>query len=384
MSHFIVENFGPIVKANVKVEGITTLHGESNAGKSSFLKAIHAAIHNRFVRGQVRHGEEATTVKLKWTPDGEVLSVKRFPEGSPLMKLGKHTFSKLGRSVPVEVEEFNNMGVLKVADDMYSLNFNVQFQKPLLLEYSQKKVVSILSASKGLEDWNTAHAELKDLREQNRGSFNTVDTLLTKAKENTSLFKEQLAILKSPMKKLRELQVQYLELDANLECHGVFFTHVEKVKEIEQRTKALSKVLKVTEDYDKNLLDVLELVCFFKACRTIEFLELRVRLAEVRIDTSEKLVKGEDKLFNYKLFLRGIDRKVIVYSRIDFLSNQLKKLIEIKDVESDIESKQLQLDKLSLYLQSVMASQPYSKKIEEIETMIKNRECPTCRTVLPK
>ena len=110
MPQFIIKDFLAIKEVNIKVKGLTILAGDSNAGKSSILKAIKAACHNRFKLGQVRHEADFILVKLKWSETDPILSVVRRPTGSPTMILGNQTYSKLTRTVPPEVEEYNNLG----------------------------------------------------------------------------------------------------------------------------------------------------------------------------------------------------------------------------------------------------------------------------------
>ena len=48
MINTIVRNFQSVKEAKINISGLTVLRGESNAGKSSYLKALYAATHNRF------------------------------------------------------------------------------------------------------------------------------------------------------------------------------------------------------------------------------------------------------------------------------------------------------------------------------------------------
>ena len=64
MPQFIVRNYLAVKEVKLNVKGLTTLTGDSNSGKSSTLKAIDAACHNRFMSGQVRWGEDKIVVKI--------------------------------------------------------------------------------------------------------------------------------------------------------------------------------------------------------------------------------------------------------------------------------------------------------------------------------
>jgi len=178
MAQFIIKDFQCLKKVSLNIEGLTLVRGDSSEGKTACLRAIYASTLNRFRTDQVRYGESHISVKYRWDKDSPVVSVLRKPEGSPLMEFKGVKYDKLGRSVPSPIDDYNNLGILKVGEDIFPLNFSLQFQKPLLLEFSQKKVMQLLSSSKGIDDWNKAHSELAICREQNRGAFKTVSSML--------------------------------------------------------------------------------------------------------------------------------------------------------------------------------------------------------------
>lgn len=182
MFYAIVKNFQSVVEAKIGVSGFTILRGPSSAGKSSIIKAIYAAMFNRFVPSQVRFGAEAAYVALKFDPDGPVLRVTRRTTGSPDMELGGVSFTKLGRNVPVEVKNLCNVGFLEVGQDHYDLNFFSQFQRPLLLDFSQKKVAEVLSASDSLDDFNCAWKGLLRKRDELNGAFTKLSALVDEGK----------------------------------------------------------------------------------------------------------------------------------------------------------------------------------------------------------
>lgn len=182
MFYAIVKNFQSVVEAKIGVSGFTILRGPSSAGKSSIIKAIYAAMFNRFVPSQVRFGAEAAYVALKFDPDGPVLRVTRRTTGSPDMELGGVSFTKLGRNVPVEVKNLCNVGFLEVGQDHYDLNFFSQFQRPLLLDFSQKKVAEVLSASDSLDDFNCAWRGLLRKRDELNGAFTKLSALVDEGK----------------------------------------------------------------------------------------------------------------------------------------------------------------------------------------------------------
>lgn len=205
MLDLIVRDFQAVKEVKLRIKGFTVLKGPSNSGKSSTIKAFYAATHNRFGSNQVRVGEDSAVVKVRWEGKEPTLSVMRKWSGaSPIMKLGENTYHKLSRNVPSEVEEFNNFGSLQAGSDKYSLNFFVQFQKPLLLEYSQRRVMEILSASVAMSELDLVHKRLAELRSENRGAFDSVDSIITDTKAKLSETKFKIGELEPVVNQIKE------------------------------------------------------------------------------------------------------------------------------------------------------------------------------------
>lgn len=243
MPDFIIRDFQSITEAKIPIKGFTIIVGDSSAGKSACLRAMFAATHNRFKIGQVQHGKEFIEVKVRYEDDDRILVVRRNQTGSPVMKLGDQVFSKMARCVPQEVEEFNNFGTLDVGNDIYSLNFHEQFQKPLLLEYSQKKVMEILSASKSLDDLQVVHYALSKKREQNRGAFKTVEALVNENNAKLSMLKYDLSQTEPSFKRVQELYNGAQDIESKLDALNNLQGLIGKYKRVDQTCDILVDAL---------------------------------------------------------------------------------------------------------------------------------------------
>lgn len=186
MIQFIIRDFQSIEEAKITVDGFTLLLGESSAGKSSILKAINCAFNNRFRNGQVRYGADQAVIKAKFSDSDQIFTAIRPWTGSIRMQLGQVPYSKIGRALPLDISNLLNTSNIDVSGDVYSLNFHEQFQKPLLLEFSQKKVMDLLSASQGLDDLQETKGYLAQKKAENKGAFQTVDAILSSTKEELS------------------------------------------------------------------------------------------------------------------------------------------------------------------------------------------------------
>ena len=193
-----VKDYQSIKDVTLRIEGLTILKGESNAGKSSLFKAIQSAVFNRFRSGCVRFGQDESIIRLRYSDSPLILEVRKQPQGSPLISLGckaqgYKTYSKLNRDVPPEVSSFNNFGKIKTSSsEDVSLNFVNQFTPPLLIQFSPKKIVDILSYSKASQDLLKVKRTLDEDSLTIKGSLKNMDTICSQQKEDVIKKQNQL------------------------------------------------------------------------------------------------------------------------------------------------------------------------------------------------
>lgn len=381
MLQFIIKDFQSIKEAKIEVDGFTLLLGQSNQGKSACLRAFIAAVTNRFKTNQVRSGESCATIKVKYSDSPDVLVVQRSAlGGSPKMKLGSLEFSKLSRTVPSEVAALNNFGTLKVGEDGYSLNFHEQFQKPLLLEYSQKKVMEILSASKGLDDLNIVKECLAQKRAENRGALNSVDAILNENNAKLSLIKFNLDSLKPFIDSLLPLYTSYQHLLSNISSVDNLYSLFQELSSLESRIGKISRLLSLLSEFNSVRTSLVS------ACALFDLLiSQHSRLAKISIyhkfceeyDSSVyQSLYLSNSLLTYQSSLKSlIDTYQSLQSRISILS----KIVELK--------KSLSLSNtMLLYLQSYysLSSQRLfmSNRIDELNKFLVEHVCPVCGSII--
>lgn len=206
----VVKSFLAATDVKMRIEGLTILRGESSHGKSSTFKALVAAMTNRFSPRQVSWGADHAYVAIRFGgKDSPVLKVLRRREGSPDMELAGRKFTKLGRDMPKEVQEFCNMGVLEVGQDRYYLNWFPQFQKPLLLDFSQKRVAEILSSSTSMTDYNLVWKYFLRRRDELNGAFERLSVMEAASKEKLSGLRAKRSAYKPFEDELRGLYTTY-------------------------------------------------------------------------------------------------------------------------------------------------------------------------------
>lgn len=422
MVDIIVRNYQAIKEAKIQVKGITVLRGESNAGKSSFLKALYAATHNRFRIGCIRNGEEFTEVKVRFEKDGDILSVKRYPTGSPIIKLGKQVWTKLNRDLPNEVLNFTNFGKINVSNsETYSLNFYNQFEPPLLSGFSQKKIMDILSASKAVDDLNKVRKEVDIRKTKNRGAFEAIDAVLTETKTKLAQVQMQLddleplnkadvlyqrcSFLLEQLSKLKyfESQLKVYNL-LNKKCKLLEKANL-RLDDFEHRLTRLSKLkglralLKLSRQlrtkssvYSKLLLKSDELENIQDSCSSLVELEDTILVHDSltkKYNLLSSLVSLADKFEGLDFKLKKIHYLKSLVGDFKSLNSNLESLNNKVDISNRLEYKKSQSSKISerqsklhWYLSEVESYYRLKVRVNEISEIIDNNLCPLCKQPL--
>ena len=124
-----IKNFQSIQSADIVVDGFTILVGESSQGKSACLRAVNAACNNKFRQNYLRYGAEEMSVTIGYDNEGDFQATK-VGDKSPTYRYNEQRYEKLNRTVPEEIQTFNNFGVIDYYEQKYPLNFFSQFSKP--------------------------------------------------------------------------------------------------------------------------------------------------------------------------------------------------------------------------------------------------------------
>lgn len=377
MISFIVKDFQAIKEAKIKVEGLTLLVGQSNQGKSACFRALYAATNNRFKSNQVRFGEDHAVVKVKYSDDDRVLVVQRSAQGgSPIVKLGDKTFTKLSRTVPLDISTFNNFGALKVGEDGYSLNFHEQFQKPLLLEYSQKKVMDILSASKGIDDLNKVKECLSQKRAENRGAFASVEAILNENNANLSMIKFDINQIEDKITSVKGLLSQLTEIDDTmLLLNDLLF--------VSNEYSSINHKINIRSKLNECLLFCLEnsnkLDCCKSLCRKIDSFSLVNR----RIDLIQKASISTEVDYSSKLeelqslfsLLRSLSALSLQEDNLNRTVDQLQLIVNVVNSQDKVKS---DLSSLLLLLNDIDSVASINSRLVELEKFTVEGICPIC------
>nr|DAW10906.1 MAG TPA: Rad50 ABC-ATPase, Mre11, DNA double-strand break [Caudoviricetes sp.] len=249
-----VENYRSIKDAKVTVNGLTILKGESNAGKSSFIKAYFASVTNRFTTGCVRFGEKEANIYVKYGDCDEKLKVTRREGSSPLtMKFGTkekgyETFEKLGTDIPEVLQKFHNFSTIKSGSDKFFLNFTTQYSPPLLMRFSTKRVVEILSYSKTLNQAQKVQKYLSDKNSELKVQFKSFDTILSEQKDKIHKVGSFLDTAFKDYDKINALNVELCKNKENLESVKELLTCLNRQIFLQKQASQISKINEKIEE----------------------------------------------------------------------------------------------------------------------------------------
>lgn len=123
-----IKNFKSIGHATFDLGKINVLTGHSNLGKSNVVQAIYCLTHNHWDSNYLKWGEKKCSVRLT-DESGEWVEYCHGSDSSAEYSLSTvpQPFTKIGREVPVPVQEFLQMNEVQFDEDL-SLDFNFERQ----------------------------------------------------------------------------------------------------------------------------------------------------------------------------------------------------------------------------------------------------------------
>ena len=378
-----VGNFQSITHADITVDGFTILVGESSQGKSACMRAVNAACNNRFKQGFLKYGTDEIRVDIKYSDDDRTLTVTKNKKDSPTYKLGDTVYQKLNRTVPPEIEDFNGFGVIDNYESKYPLNFFTQFSKPLLLEFSQKRILEILSSSKAFDDMNDAVSAINKKREQNNGAFKQLSAMITDNKQQLSEYAETEAALRDGITRMTEClenirtcekQLQTVnelsglenarrESEARISGLKTAIAHCEQILDMKGEIKRLDELSNhITEQTESE--------------RRAENAQKQISLCERYIHITEQIKSTRTDLITE--LEKHIAESRDAHQRIKRLTDVVSRAERAVTLKRDIAKNTDDINRLSRLAELMETYRTTHKSMREKQQMIENHICPVC------
>jgi exonuclease SbcC len=214
-----IKNFQ--VHKNTEIElspGVNVITGDTDAGKSSLMRALRLVVFNRPTGDSIiRWGEKEVKVSVSTTDNQHIERVKSKKENSYL--LNSEELKAVGKDVPERVAQALNLS---------DTNFQKQLDRPFLLLESPGEIAQFFNSIVGLSDIDKSLYNIQREFSQAKNQLGMYETELDKTKEEHQKYNylEEVELI------LKELEIQILEskvLDNEIESLLLFSTQIDRV-----------------------------------------------------------------------------------------------------------------------------------------------------------
>ena len=142
LNSIAVKNYQSLVDLSLELGMFTVVVGETDSGKSAFVRAVKSLVENTTGNKFITFGKKYSSVELL-SAEGKLIWKKQKTTAS--YDLNGVVMGKLGGAVPEDVAKFLRMGEVDVGDSVsFNLNFACQFDSPFLVMDSGSYVAKVL------------------------------------------------------------------------------------------------------------------------------------------------------------------------------------------------------------------------------------------------
>lgn len=352
LAHLSVNNFAIVKSLQLELsKGMTTITGETGAGKSIAIDALGLCLGGRSDAGMVRQGEEKTEVSAAFLLENN-LHATRWLEDNELLDGGecilRRTISKEGRSrafingSPVPLSQLKSLGQLLInihGQHAHHQLMKSDYQMAMLDQYAGH--LNLLKSTRNAyQAWRQADNHLKELR------------------ENSQQNQAQKQLLEYQIKELNELSIgeeEYEDLEQE---------HKRLSNSGELATTCQQAIELIYEGEEVNALGILQSA----NNSLIQLAELDERLAELPSLLSEAIIQIEETNNELRTYLDSID---VDPGRMAYVEERFSKVMSMS-------RKHLVLPE-ELYkhhqdlLQQVEALDCSDEKLEELANEVENQ-----------
>ncbi|MFA0195530.1 DNA repair protein RecN [Vibrio artabrorum] len=291
LAHLSVNNFAIVKSLQLELsKGMTTITGETGAGKSIAIDALGLCLGGRSDAGMVRQGEQKTEVSAAFLLENN-LHATRWLEDNELLDGGecilRRTISKEGRSrafingSPVPLSQLKSLGQLLInihGQHAHHQLMKSDYQMAMLDQYAGH--LNLLKSTRhAYQAWRQADNHLKELR------------------ENSQQNQAQKQLLEYQIKELNELSIgeeEYEDLEQE---------HKRLSNSGELATTCQQAIELIYEGEEVNALGILQSA----NNALIQLADIDERLAELPNLLSEAIIQIEETNNELRSYLDSID-----------------------------------------------------------------------------
>ncbi|MEZ8229953.1 DNA repair protein RecN [Vibrio splendidus] len=352
LAHLSVNNFAIVKSLQLELsKGMTTITGETGAGKSIAIDALGLCLGGRSDAGMVRQGEEKTEVSAAFLLENN-LHATRWLEDNELLDGGecilRRTISKEGRSrafingSPVPLSQLKSLGQLLInihGQHAHHQLMKSDYQMAMLDQYAGH--LNLLKSTRNAyQSWRQADNHLKELR------------------ENSQQNQAQKQLLEYQIKELNELSIgeeEYEDLEQE---------HKRLSNSGELATTCQQAIELIYEGEEVNALGILQSA----NNSLIQLAELDERLAELPSLLSEAIIQIEETNNELRTYLDSID---VDPGRMAYVEERFSKVMSMSR-KHHVLPEELYKHHQDL-LQQVEALDCSDEKLEELANEVENQ-----------
>ncbi len=310
LAHLSVNNFAIVKSLQLELSsGMTTITGETGAGKSIAIDALGLCLGGRAEASMVRQGEEKTEVSAAFLLDNN-LAAKRWLEDNELLEgkecILRRTISKEGRSrafingAPVPLSQLKALGQLLI-------NIHGQHAHHQLMKSDHQMSM--------LDQYASHHGLLKQTRQAYQ-TWRQADNHLKNFKENSLQNQAQKQLLEYQIKELNELAIGEDEYEQLEQEHKRLSNSGDLAMASQQAIDLLY------ENDDVNAIALLQCV----SQTLIQLAELDESLKELPNMVSEAMIQLEETNNELRHYLDAID---VDPQRMAFVEQRYSKVMSL-------------------------------------------------------
>ncbi|OLQ85717.1 DNA repair protein RecN [Vibrio ponticus] len=310
LAHLSVNNFAIVKSLQLELsKGMTTITGETGAGKSIAIDALGLCLGGRAEASMVRQGEEKTEVSAAFSLENN-LHATRWLEDNELLDSNdcilRRTITKDGRSrafingSPVPLSQLKSLGQLLInihGQHAHHQLMRSEYQLAMLDQYAGH--LNLLKSTRNAyQTWRQADNNLKQLR------------------ENSAQNQAQKQLLEYQIKELNELSLGEEEYEELEQEHKRLSNSGELASTCQQAIEL------IYEGEEVNALGILQ-----SASHTlIQLAELDEKLAELPNMLAEAIIQVEEANSELRNYLDNID---VDPARMAFVEERFSKVMSM-------------------------------------------------------
>lgn len=310
LAHLSVNNFAIVKSLQLELsKGMTTITGETGAGKSIAIDALGLCLGGRSDAGMVRQGEDKTEVSAAFLLENN-LHATRWLEDNELLDGGecilRRTISKEGRSrafingSPVPLSQLKSLGQLLInihGQHAHHQLMKSDYQMAMLDQYAGH--LNLLKSTRNAyQAWRQADNHLKELR------------------ENSQQNQAQKQLLEYQIKELNELSIGEEEYEDLEQEHKRLSNSGELASTCQQAIEL------IYEGEEVNALSILQSANH----SLIQLAELDERLVDLPNLLSEAIIQVEETNNELRTYLDSID---VDPGRMVYVEERFSKVMSI-------------------------------------------------------